>query len=1044
MTGRYPCGRQAGSALLAILLVGIVAASFILVSKLNSSVRQYVRQSTSSKTLAEARAALIGYAVNYPEHHPGEGPGYLPCPDINNNGSAGGSCSLGGGTSLGRLPWKTLEIEELRDHVGERLWYAVADNYKNNPKVLASLNPDSPGNFSVNGNNDIVAVIIAPGEPVGSQDRGSNPLDVNNYLEDDNADLDADFVTRASGEFNDQVVFITRDELIDVVQKRVLGDVKHVLLDYESVYGAYPWLTPFGDPRASSRNLNGSHNGSDNAATLTDSTVDFTDWNIQSGDTVINVTDGSVGTVSAVTSTTLSLAGLNLGIDNDFDDGDDYAVLAASNAGLLSGTATSGTGGLVVKDFNQDFVEIGISPGDIIDNLSDGSSGMIESVDSTSITVASLSGGTSNTFVAGQNYQVRSNRGIHTGSNNSADLNDSTVDFNVMGVRAGDLVVNLTDGSMGRVDTAAANTLTMDTLYFGTDNDFDNGDLYIIPRYNTDNATREGLLSLHEPGKYYETALAMDWSTLSSNGVSVSTSVNANYPHSSYLSDLSGRAQSSGGITGTINVDIDHGQCIWVVRDVADCRGVYPDPAFPVQGTVTSGFNTYILTDANADFVYTAVKRGDIVRNFDDEIYTSVSGTATSGSNGEILEDTSKNFIAMGVIPYYHFIHNADDNYARGLVTEVIDANTIRVEAFAGRPAMDMDPGETYYIFYPQQIVVTGRNSATQLTTATLNGSLPDLDAGGAGAGGAYQEFYQINVATGRTPTRTVDAYYAPGTYLVDSGADFSDVEVGDIVENITDNAFGVITYVDAVNDWLYAQLYAADGSTRSFNGGETYRIYYDHDVNTRRYDFHARFSGTANVHAVNKLRKRDVCLGYSSDCSTAGSNVALPQQGSFVLIRDFDINGNVVASATVDIPAAGAQGRVRVADTDYYLSAGDTASDDLPSWFVKNKWQQYVYADYANGFIPGGTGSCTAGTDCLEVGGSLGTDDTEALVLSAGRFLESGICQADGLPQDRGKGRLCDYFEDENATDGDDTFRKDSESGDFNDKLMVVSPPQF
>lgn len=246
-----PGHRDTGAALIAFMLLIVVGASYILLDNLERNVRKYIRQSANTRALSEAKAALIGYALNYPEGHPGEGPGYLPCPDITNDGTAGGSCSLAGGTTIGRLPFKTLEISELRDNTGARLWYAVSDNYKNNPKVLSQLNSDSPGDFTVDGRSDIVAVIFAPGGPVASQDRNADPLSVANYLEGDNADGDNDFVTRASGEFDDQVTVITRRELMDAVEKRVIGQVRQTLLTYQATYGAFPWLAPFSDPATS-------------------------------------------------------------------------------------------------------------------------------------------------------------------------------------------------------------------------------------------------------------------------------------------------------------------------------------------------------------------------------------------------------------------------------------------------------------------------------------------------------------------------------------------------------------------------------------------------------------------------------------------------------------------------------------------------------------------------------------------------------------------------------------------------------------------------
>ena len=63
------------------------------------------------------------------------GPGYLPCPDPDDDGWAESTCGslarhLGQAERLGRLPWKTLGLPDLRDGRGERLWYAVSTRYK--------------------------------------------------------------------------------------------------------------------------------------------------------------------------------------------------------------------------------------------------------------------------------------------------------------------------------------------------------------------------------------------------------------------------------------------------------------------------------------------------------------------------------------------------------------------------------------------------------------------------------------------------------------------------------------------------------------------------------------------------------------------------------------------------------------------------------------------------------------------------------------------------------------------------------------------------
>ncbi len=75
--------------------------------------------------------------------------------------------------SLGRLPYKTLGLDDIRDGSGERLWYAVSVNFKDDPRGAVPLNSDAPGTIAVldsegnviNNGQDMtgaIAVILAP------------------------------------------------------------------------------------------------------------------------------------------------------------------------------------------------------------------------------------------------------------------------------------------------------------------------------------------------------------------------------------------------------------------------------------------------------------------------------------------------------------------------------------------------------------------------------------------------------------------------------------------------------------------------------------------------------------------------------------------------------------------------------------------------------------------------------------------------------------------------------------------------------------------
>ena len=135
----------------------------------------------------QAKSALLGYALTYRDTHPGTGFGYLPCPDTDNSGSAQANCGNAGETMIGRLPYKTLGISDLRSADGECLWYIVSGSHKNNPKS-APLNWDTHGQIRVQDLNaslladpddssgGAVAIIVAPGAPLPGQDRPSGTL----------------------------------------------------------------------------------------------------------------------------------------------------------------------------------------------------------------------------------------------------------------------------------------------------------------------------------------------------------------------------------------------------------------------------------------------------------------------------------------------------------------------------------------------------------------------------------------------------------------------------------------------------------------------------------------------------------------------------------------------------------------------------------------------------------------------------------------------------------------------------------------------------
>src|SRR3954469_8852362 len=189
--------RERGAILLLATLILVTAIGFVFAMALGSPASEAMRMRTTERALAQAREALLAYAADRPINTI-VGPGYLPCPDLDNDGWAEPTCgSLSGDSGqqerLARLPWKTLGLPDLRDGDGERLWYAVSTRYKGLLNCAASaacvdMTPASAaGTITVRaqsgflvhdgtGASGAVAVVLAPGEPLERAEPGGSRL----------------------------------------------------------------------------------------------------------------------------------------------------------------------------------------------------------------------------------------------------------------------------------------------------------------------------------------------------------------------------------------------------------------------------------------------------------------------------------------------------------------------------------------------------------------------------------------------------------------------------------------------------------------------------------------------------------------------------------------------------------------------------------------------------------------------------------------------------------------------------------------------------
>jgi hypothetical protein len=138
------------------------------------------RDKVSLQALAQAKAGLVAYAVSVQPDTYAKRPGELPCPDLDNDGDAEITC-FQAEQRIGRLPWRTLKLPDLRDGYGERLWYALSSTFQRKTFNQcptsggpACLNSDTRGTLTVrdsagvvifdgSGGGGAIAVLLAPG-----------------------------------------------------------------------------------------------------------------------------------------------------------------------------------------------------------------------------------------------------------------------------------------------------------------------------------------------------------------------------------------------------------------------------------------------------------------------------------------------------------------------------------------------------------------------------------------------------------------------------------------------------------------------------------------------------------------------------------------------------------------------------------------------------------------------------------------------------------------------------------------------------------------
>lgn len=286
--------RQNGAALIIIVFILAIALTSYILKEMNTQSIQVEHQQRVRERLNDAKQALLAWAVTnsvnpgefpYPDRDTGggyDGRGDCPFPIVNpfNRELLIGQLPIYGSDGCNGNQETGLGVDS-EDGYGNRLWYAVSPNLVRDYSASANgvVNPpinsdlvnatnwlivlDHSGNII---SDRVAAVIIAPGDAIGNQSRSNTALK-ENYLDSfqkdgapySNSDYDTDeedFIMGASMDtigndpsytrpylFNDQLVYITIDELMVALEKRVAREAVSKLRDYFNTYGYYPYAS---------------------------------------------------------------------------------------------------------------------------------------------------------------------------------------------------------------------------------------------------------------------------------------------------------------------------------------------------------------------------------------------------------------------------------------------------------------------------------------------------------------------------------------------------------------------------------------------------------------------------------------------------------------------------------------------------------------------------------------------------------------------------------------------------------------------------------
>ncbi|MGH8752511.1 MAG: hypothetical protein ACREUJ_01300 [Burkholderiales bacterium] len=274
-------GRESGQALFVLLALIIAAVIGLVFGFFRPTALAIENDNKTWQALAQAKDVLIGYAVSHPLK-----PGLLPYSDRNADGDFNGysdcppqdsnpvtnSLLLGEFPVIGELAPcvspRVLGMDKV-DGNGERLWFAVSSNLVDDR--IPGSTPNIPGNLNGTGNwltirdangtvidSTVAFVVLSPSQVLPGQNRSGPAPAAANFLDNftvsgttySNWDVSLGFVSAedtakvpaGANQFNDRLLYVTRDQYRLAIAKRVIGEVKNQI----KLFSPYP--SPTADP----------------------------------------------------------------------------------------------------------------------------------------------------------------------------------------------------------------------------------------------------------------------------------------------------------------------------------------------------------------------------------------------------------------------------------------------------------------------------------------------------------------------------------------------------------------------------------------------------------------------------------------------------------------------------------------------------------------------------------------------------------------------------------------------------------------------------